>query len=95
MIRIFLVQEQFRNERLSELTSKHQFDGIVEMYEKIIGCMMERGLFMADDPTLLAIELVSPAALLIAKVDRQPEYEKQALKTLEKHVRHFCDKYMV
>jgi AcrR family transcriptional regulator len=94
-IRIFLVQEQFRNERLAEITSRHQVHGLVGLYEKIIGFMMKQGLFMEDDPAILALELISPVTLMIAMADRQPEYEKKALKTVEKLVRHFCDKYMV
>ena len=40
-IRKFLVQEQFRNERLAEITTRHQLVGIQKMYEKIIEEMME------------------------------------------------------
>ena len=62
-IRKFLVQEQFRNDRLAEITTRHQLVGIQKMYEKIIEGMMKSGLFIHDDPALLAIELVSPVVL--------------------------------
>ena len=45
-IRKFLVQEQFRNERLAEITTRHQLVGIQKMYEKIIEGMMKNGLFI-------------------------------------------------
>ena len=45
--RMLLVQEQFRNERLSKITTRHQVDGIQKMYEKIIERMMEAGVFCA------------------------------------------------
>lgn len=92
-IRKLLVQEQFRNERLSEATSRHQVDGLVDMYEKILGGMMENGLLRKDDPAILAMELVAPAVVMIAKADRQPDCEKEMLKAIEKYIRHFCEVY--
>ena len=92
-IRKLLVQEQFRNERLAEVTSRHQVDGLVGMYEKIIGGMMENGLIRKDDPAILAMELVAPAVEMIAKADRQPDCEKEMLKSIEKHIWHFCKVY--
>lgn len=93
-IRRLLVQEQFRNERLAQITSRHQFDGIVGMYEKIIRGMMGNGLVKEDDPEMLAMELTAPAVLMIARADRQPECVHEMLEMIEKHVRHFCDVYM-
>ena len=93
-IRKFLVQEQFRNERLAEITTRHQLVGIQKMYEKIIEEMMKNGLFIRDDPALLAIELVSPVVLWVSKADRQPQYEQKIMDDIEKHIRHFCDVYM-
>jgi len=94
-MRMFLVQEQFRNERLSELTTRHQTIGVRKMYEKIIDNMMKNGLFKKEDPMMLALELVSPAVLMIAQADRQPQHEKEILIDLEKFIRHFCDVHMV
>ena len=93
-IRKLLVQEQFRNERLAEITSRHQMDGIIRMYEKIIRGMIDNSLVKNDDSNMLAMELAAPAVLMIAKADRQPECEKEMLETIEKHIRHFCDGYM-
>ena len=94
-IRKFLVREQFRNERFAEITTNHQLNGVRRMYTKIIEDMMSNGLFKEDDPELLAIELISPVALLIAKADRQPQYRQEIMQDIEKHVRHFCDVYMI
>ena len=93
-IRKLLVQEQFRNKRLAEVTSRHQMDGLVEMYEKILLGMMDAGLMNEDDARMLAIELASPVVLMIAKADRQPRCKKEMLSTIEKHIRRFCDMYM-
>jgi hypothetical protein len=93
-IRIFLVKEQFRSERLAKINTKHQVDGLQQMYTKILTAMMEKGLLKADDPSILALELISPAVVLIAKADRQPECDKDVQEIIEKHLRHFCDMYM-
>lgn len=93
-IRKFLVQEQFRSERLAAITTRHQLDGLQGMYTKIISGMMEKGLFREDDPILLATEVTAPVVLLISKADRQPQYEQEIMESIEKHLRHFCDVYM-
>ena len=93
-IRKFLVQEQFRSDRLAAITTRHQLEGVQRMYTKIIEGMMDKGLFGKDDPGLLATELASPVVLLIAKADRQPQYEQEITEDIERHIRHFCDVYM-
>ncbi len=93
-IRKLLVQEQFRNERISEVTTKHQLDVIQKMFAKIIKGMMDEGIVVKDDPMLLAIELTAPAVLHIARSDRQPQCEKESMEYIEKHLRHFCKVYM-
>ena len=91
--RMLLVQEQFRNERIAEVTTRHQLDGIQRMFAKIIEGMMDAGIFIKDDPALLAIELTAPAVLWIAQADRQPRYADEVMENIEKHIRHFCDVY--
>lgn len=93
-IRKFLVQEQFRSDRLAAVTTRHQLEGVQKMYTKIIGSMTEKGLFIKDDPELLANELTAQVVLLIAKADRQPQYEREITESIERHIRHFCDVYM-
>jgi AcrR family transcriptional regulator len=93
-LRKFLVQEQFRNDRLAEITTRHQLEGVQRMYTIIIEAMMDKGLFDKDDPELLATELTSPVVLWIAKADRQPQYEQEIIKSIEEHLYHFCNVYM-
>ncbi len=85
-MRKFLVREQFRNEQLN---------GIQGMYTKIIEGMMNEGLFKKDDPELLATEVTAPVALWIAKADRQPQCGQESMENIERHIRHFCDVYML
>ena len=92
--RMLLVQEQFRNERISEATTRHQLDGVQRMFAKIIKGMMDEGMVVEDDSKLLAAELTAPAVLQIARSDRQPQCEEECMEYIEKHLRHFCKVYM-
>ncbi len=92
--RMLLVQEQFRNERIAEVTTRHQLGGIQRMFAKIIKGMMDEGLVINDDPELLAVELTAPAVLQIARSDRQPQCEEECMEYIEKHMQHFCRIYM-
>ena len=92
-MRIFLVQEQFRSERLAEITTRHQVDGLLQMYQRILETLMDAGVIVKDDPEMLATEITAPVALWISKVDRQPKCEKEALKFIEKHLQHFFKTY--
>ena len=92
--RMLLVQEQFRNERIAEVTTRHQLDGIQRMFAKIIEEMMKAGIVKKDDPTLLAIEVTAPAVLWIAQADRQHQYADEVMGNIEKHLRHCCSVYM-
>ncbi len=92
--RMFLIQEQFRNERISEVTTRHQLDGIQRMYANILEGMMNEGIVAEDDPAMLAVELTAPVVLLIARADRQPQYRKEIMESIEKHIQHFCSVYM-
>lgn len=52
-IRKFLVQEQFRSDRLAAVTTRHQLEGVQKMYTKIIKGMMEKGLFNSSFKELM------------------------------------------
>ena len=92
-MRIFLVQEQFRNERLAEITTRHQMDGIQKMYQSIIEGMMQKGILAKGNSALLALEITAPVVILLSKVDRQPNSKKESLEIIRKHLQHFFKTY--
>ena len=92
-MRIFLVQEQFRNERLAEITTRHQIGGVQKMYQAIIEGMMQKGILAKGDSALLALELTAPVVIMLSKVDRQPSSKKESLKIIQKHLKHFFETY--
>ncbi len=80
--------------------SEEHIGSIPDNKEEFVRMTMKRVSFTMHDPMIrkirrfLATEFTAPAVLLIAKADRQPQYEEEILKSIEKHIRHFCDVYM-
>ena len=91
--RRILAMEQFRNERIAELTSRYHLENLQEMYTGIFMGFMEKGILKKDDPELIALEFVSPVSLLIHMYDRQPEREEEVLNKIRKHLEHFAKVY--
>ena len=91
--RRILAMEQFRNERIAELTSRYHLENLQEMYTGIFMGFMEKGILKKDDPELIALEFVSPVSLLIHMYDRQPEREEEMLNKIRKHFEHFAKVY--
>ena len=92
-VRRILAMEQFRNERIAELTSRYHLENLQEMYTGIFMGFMEKGILKKDDPELIALEFVSPVSLLIHMYDRQPEREEEVLNKIRKHFEHFAKVY--
>ena len=91
--RRILAMEQFRNERMAELTTRYHLENLQEMYANIFTEMMEKGVLEKEDPDSLALEFVAPVSLLIHMYDRQPERETEVLETIRKHFEHFAKVY--
>lgn len=91
--RRILAMEQFRSERMAELTTRYHLENPLKMYANIFTVMMEKGVLKQDDPESLALEFVSPVSLLIHMYDRQPERETEVLEKIRKHFEHFAKVY--
>ena len=92
-IRRILSMEQFRSERMAELTTKYHLENQQQMYIRIFTELMEKGVLKKDNPELLALEFISPVSLLIHMYDRQPEREEEVLDKISKHFEHFTEVY--
>lgn len=93
-IRKTLVREQFRNERCAEVTTRHQLLGVQKMYTRIISEMIKKELIIRDDPEMLALELLGPVVLMVARADREPQLADEIMEDIEEHLEHFCRIYM-
>ncbi|MGN0266635.1 MAG: TetR/AcrR family transcriptional regulator [Lachnospiraceae bacterium] len=92
-IRKVMAMEQFRNDRISKLTSRYHLENMQEMYTGIFKDLMKKGVLKPDDPEALSLEFVAPVSLLIHMYDRQPEREEEIMEKIKKHFTHFADVY--
>ena len=86
-VRRMLTMEQFRNDRIAQLATRHNIDGIQEMYSQIFQKMMDNGIMRRTDPTLLSLSFASPVTLLIQMCDREPEREQEAMDRIKEFFR--------
>ena len=94
-IRKILLMEQFRDERVKTLASQHFLTGLEAMFTEVFQGMMENGSLKKDDPRMLALAYTSPVSALIQLCDREPEKEKEVLKTIREYAEHFTGTYGV
>ena len=92
-IRRFCAKEQYRDEKIAALTSKHQLTGNREIYAFLLEKMMDKGLIRRYDAKLLALELISPVTLLLGIADREPQRTNEMLTQMEEHLAHFIKAY--
>ena len=95
MTRKLLTIEQYRDERVRHLATKHFLTGLTEMFTPVFAGMMDKGLIRRDDPALLAFAYTSPISALIHLCDREPEKTDDALTRIEAFARLFIRTYGV
>lgn len=93
MTRKLLSIEQFRDERVRELATKHFLTGLTEIFTHVFTGMMDKGLLKKADPAMLAFAYTSPISTLIHLCDREPEKTAEAMKQAEAFSRHFIRVY--
>ena len=93
MTRKLLTIEQFRDERVRDLATKHFLIGLTEMFTPLFSGMMDKGLLRRDDPAMLAFAYTAPISALIHLCDREPEKTSEAMAKIEAFSRHFIRTY--
>ena len=92
-VRRFCAKEQYRNEKIAALTSKHQLTGNQEMYALMLEKMMEKNLIRRFDANLLALEIVAPVTGMIEIADREPDRTDEMWTQIGVHLSHFVEIY--
>ena len=92
-IRKVLLMEQFRDERVKDLATKHFLTSLEAIFTKLFKEMMENGSLKKDDSKMLALAYTSPISALIHLCDREPAKEEEALKTIKEFAEHFVKTY--
>ena len=94
-VRKLLTIEQFRDDRARDLATKHFLTGLTDMFARLFGAMMDKGLLKRDDPAMLAFAYTAPISALIHLCDREPEKTDQALGQVEAFSRHFVKTHAI
>ena len=93
LTRKLLLTEQFHDERVKKLATKHFMNGTKDIYRGIFEKMMENGLLKQEDTDVLAFSFTSPITSLIHYCDREPEKEPEIMQQIEAFVKHFIKTY--
>ena len=93
--RKILLIEQFRDDRVCKLASKHFVEGLESMFTKIFKGMIDKGLIKQGDPSMLAFAFVTPISSLVQISDREPSRKKEILKKMKDFVDYFVSTYCI
>ena len=93
LTRKLLLTEQFHDDRVNKLATKHFMNGTKEIYKGIFKKMIENDLFKQEDPDMLAFSFTAPITSLIHYCDREPEKESEIMRQIDEFVKHFIKPY--
>ena len=95
LTRKLLLTEQFHDERVCKLATKHFLGGTEKIFTVIFEKMMASGLLKNEDPEMLAFVYTAPITSLIHLCDREPQKQSEAMEQMKKFIRHFIKTYGV
>ncbi len=89
LTRKLLLTEQFHNERIRKLATKHFLEGTAYFFAKIFEKMMENGVMEKSDPVMLSFAYTAPVTSLVHLCDREPDNKNETLQKIEEFIRYF------
>ena len=95
LTRKLLLTEQFHDERVCKLATKHFLGGTEKIFTVIFDKMMASGFLKNEDPEMLAFVYTAPITSLIHLCDREPQKQSEAMEQMKKFIRHFIKTYGV
>ena len=93
LTRKLLLTEQFHDERVKALATKHFVSDTKEIFKQIFEKMIASGLLKDEDADMLALTFTAPITSLIHYCDREPEKESEIMDRIERSVKHFIRAY--
>lgn len=93
MTRKILLTEQFRDERVRELATKHFKVGLEAMFTKIFAGMMENGSLKKGDSAMLAFAYTAPISSLVQLCDRNADKQSEVMEEIKAFIEHFINTY--
>lgn len=88
-VRKMLTIEQFQNEKLKKLQSKHSYEDILKYNTGLIRFLIREGVLKDDDAEIMAAQFAWPISMWTNLCDREPEREAEAMELMDKHIRQF------
>lgn len=89
LTRKLLITEQFHDERVCRLATKHFLQGTAKIFEKVFEQMMQNKVLPQGDPEMLAFAYTAPITSLVHLCDREPEKKDEAMQKIGEFVRYF------
>ncbi len=93
LTRKLLLTEQFHDERVKKLATKHFLEGTQKMFARIFEVMMDDGLLKKDDYEMLSFIYTAPITSLVHLCDREPQNREQIFKQIQGFLNHFISIY--
>ena len=87
--RKMLTIEQFHDKELADVYTKLYVDDPLSYQGMLLGMVAAAGLLKTDNVEIMTLHFYAPIYYLLTICDRDPKREKQALKTLDEHIRQF------
>ena len=87
--RKMLTIEQFHDKKLADAYMKQYVDDPLSYQGMLLGMMSAAGILQTDNVEIMTLHFYAPIYMLLTLCDREPKREKEALKTLEAHIREF------
>ena len=94
LTRKLLLTEQFHDERVCRLASKHFIYGTKSMFAAMFEKMMADRVMKQDNPEMLAFIYTAPVTALIQLCTREPDKQEEVIKRAEEFVRYFIATYV-
>lgn len=93
--RKMLTIEQFRNQELRALQTKHNYEDVMKYFMGLMRFLVRQGILKDDDTEIMAAQLCLPISVWINLCDREPEREAEVMELIRRHVRQFFELYQV
>ncbi len=93
LTRKLLLTEQFHDERVRKLATKHFLEGNQKIFAKIFKEMMADGLLKNNDPEMLSFVYTAPLTSLVHLCDREPHKQDQVFEQIKTYIAHFISTY--
>ncbi len=92
-VRKLLTIEQFQNETLKRIQSKHSYEDILKYNTGLIRFLIREGVLKEEDPDIMAAQLAWPISMWTNLCDREPEREAEAMELMDRHIKQFFRVY--